>query len=106
MKYLYLRYLNFRLWLLRRRLNLHHRLKRMGLTDAVPKTDRPVFRHSSNSRELLDYIKIAVGVIGIVSMWLIFFLHQNGVAEVRPTTHENPSLSVPFMPLKSDTFSF
>jgi len=104
MKYLYLRYLNFRLWLLRRR--LHRRLRRLGIAKDVPKTGRPVSGQPSGSREIFDCIKIAIGVIGIISMWLIFFLHQNGAAEARPTPRENPSLAVPFMPLKSEIFSF
>jgi hypothetical protein len=100
MKYFYLRYLNFRLWRLRRR------LRRLGFTEVASKVDQRIFDHPPDSRKILDCIKIAVGAIAIISMWLIFFLHQNGTAEAKPTPQEKPSLAAPFMPLKSDTFFF
>ena len=104
MKYLYLRYLNFRLWLLRRR--LHRRFRRLGLTKDAPKVDRTVSSHPTDSREVLDYLKIAIGVAGLLSMWLIFFLHQNSPIEVRPSSDERPTLAIPVDSSKTEIISF
>ena len=70
MKYLYLRYLNFRLWLIRRRLrrmNLHsgsapYHMKSHSVTSV------------DEQRLALDWIKIGMIASAVLSMWVIFGL--------------------------------
>jgi hypothetical protein len=86
MKYLYLRYLNFRLWLIRRR------LRRMGFTATPVATpprlksrQMPTIPTLNRKAERLDHIKIGIACFGVASMWLIFFLRQSGPVEVKPS---------------------
>ena len=70
MKYLYLRYLNFRLWLIRRRLrrmNLHsgsapYHMKSHSVTSV------------DEQRLALDWIKVGMIASAVLSMWVIFGL--------------------------------
>lgn len=90
MKYLYLRYLNFRLWLIRRR------LRRMGFT-ATPVATPPGLKSGqmptipilNRQAERLDYIKIGIACFGVASMWLIFFLRQSAPVDLSPDRFSN-----------------
>ena len=73
MNYLYLQFVNLRVWLLRRH------LRKMGFSAIAQQTSARTLlhlpkAHFEQEKLILDWIKVVLTAFAIVSMWLIFWL--------------------------------
>jgi hypothetical protein len=96
MKYPYLQFRNLRVWLLRRR------LRQMGFREVADRASAQTLLRlqmdaSNSQRLILDWIKIGLITVAVLSMWLIFgFRLLEPIQIVVPPT-EKPS-SLPSLP--------
>jgi hypothetical protein len=107
MKYLYLYYLNLRLWALRRRLR---RLRPQApVYRSRPERDVFLPEDFEIQRLLLDWIKVGLLAASLVSFWLIFGLRLTEPLQivipplVRPVSAP-PSLDDKWSPGRAPTF--
>jgi hypothetical protein len=96
MKYLYLYYLNLRLWALRRR------LRRLRPQAPVYRTrpERSVFQPEDFEiqRLLLDWIKVGLLAASLVSFWLIFGLRLAEPLQIVLPPPGRPGSAPPALP--------
>jgi len=96
MKYLYLQILHLRVWL------LQWRLRTMGFRKIADRTSARTLLHLPKAnleqeKLILDWIKVGLTVVAILSMWIIFWLRTvESIQIVLPP----PEKSAP--PIKSD----
>lgn len=99
MNLLYLLYLHVKVWWLRRRLRF------IGFIGDTAKAHSDFITHPIRSTDddihfLLDVIKIFLGLIGLLSLWIMFFLNHQALDRLHETPHQpisSEQTSLPFL---------